>query len=278
MKRDARHRNAGMLAPMRFGRIATPEGMTFAVIDGEATTAKAIAGTPFTEPEYTGKEWPLDEVRLLAPTLPSKVVAVGRNYADHVAEVFQQSSEHLPPTIFLKPSTSVVGPGAPIKIPEFATRVEFEGELAIVFGVPCKNVKAEDWKSVVRGVTIINDVSSRDLQFADGQWSRAKGIDSFGPLGPWIETDLDKFDFADLPIKARLTHNGRTETKQDSNSNQMIMDIGEMVEWVTQSFTMLPGDVMATGSPAGTAEMVPGDYIEIEIPGIGKLGNPVERA
>lgn len=252
--------------------------MTFAVIDDEATTAKAIAGTPFTEPEYTGKEWSLNEVRLLSPSLPSKVVAVGRNYADHVAEVFQQSSEHLPPTIFVKPSTSVVGPEAPIKIPDFATRVEFEGELAIVFGVPCKNVKAEDWKSVVRGVTIINDVSSRDLQFADGQWARAKGIDTFGPLGPWIETDLDKFDFGDLPIKARLTHDGKTETKQDSNSNQMIMNIGEMVEWITQSFTMLPGDVMATGSPAGTAEMVPGDYIEIEIPGIGKLGSPVERA
>lgn len=267
-----------MLGRMRFGRIATPEGMTFAVIDDEATTAKAIAGTPFTEPEYTGKEWSLNEVRLLSPSLPSKVVAVGRNYADHVAEVFQQSSEHLPPTIFVKPSTSVVGPEAPIKIPDFATRVEFEGELAIVFGVPCKNVKAEDWKSVVRGVTIINDVSSRDLQFADGQWARAKGIDTFGPLGPWIETDLDKFDFGDLPIKARLTHDGKTETKQDSNSNQMIMNIGEMVEWITQSFTMLPGDVMATGSPAGTAEMVPGDYIEIEIPGIGKLGNPVERA
>lgn len=267
-----------MLGRMRFGRIATPEGMTFAVIDDEATTAKAIAGTPFTEPEYTGKEWSLNEVRLLSPSLPSKVVAVGRNYADHVAEVFQQSSEHLPPTIFVKPSTSVVGPEAPIKIPDFATRVEFEGELAIVFGVPCKNVKAEDWKSVVRGVTIINDVSSRDLQFADGQWARAKGIDTFGPLGPWIETDLDKFDFGDLPIKARLTHDGKTETKQDSNSNQMIMNIGEMVEWITQSFTMLPGDVMATGSPAGTAEMVPGDYIEIEIPGIGKLGSPVERA
>ena len=267
-----------MLGHMRFGRIATPEGMTFAVIDADATTAKAIAGTPFTEPEYTGKEYALEDVRLLAPTLPSKIVAVGRNYADHVAEVFKESAEHLPPTIFIKPSTAVVGPDAPIKIPEFATRVEFEGELAIVFGVPCKNVKASDWKSVVRGVTIINDVSSRDLQFADGQWARAKGIDTFGPLGPWIETDLDKFDFSNLPIKAHLTHDGKTETKQDSNSNQMIMNIGEMVEWVTQSFTLLPGDVMATGSPAGTAEMVPGDVIEVEIPGIGSLRNPVERA
>ena len=247
-------------------------------IRDRGTTAKAIKGTPFSAPEYTGKEYDLDQVRLLAPTLPSKIVAVGRNYADHVAEVFKQSAEHLPPTIFIKPSTAVIGPGAAIKIPEFATGVEFEGELALVVGVPCKNVKAEDWKSVIRGVTIINDVSSRDLQFADGQWARAKGMDTFGPLGPWIETDLDKFDFANLPIKAHHTHDGKTETKQDSNSNQMIKSVGEMVEWVSQSFTLLPGDVIATGSPAGTAEMVPGDYIEVEIPGIGKLGNPVERA
>ncbi|WIM68692.1 fumarylacetoacetate hydrolase family protein [Corynebacterium breve] len=263
---------------MRFGRIATPEGMTFAVIDDEGTTAKQIAGTPFTEPEYTGKEWPLEDVRLLAPMLPSKVVAIGRNYADHVAEVFKQSAEHLPPTLFLKPPTSVIGPGAAIKIPEFATKVEFEGELALVVGQPCKNVKAEDWKSVIRGVTIVNDVSSRDLQFADGQWARAKGIDTFCPLGPWIETDLDKFELDNLPIKAHLTHEGTTETKQDSNSNQMIMKFGEIIEFITASMTLLPGDVICTGSPAGTEAMAPGDFIEVEIPGIGKLGNPVERA
>lgn len=267
-----------MLLRMRFGRIATPEGMTFAVIDDAGERAKAITGTPFTQPEYTGKEWSLDQVRLLAPTLPSKIVAVGRNYADHVAEVFKKSADDLPPTIFIKPPTAVVGPDAAIKIPDFATGVEFEGELALVVGVPCKNVAAENWKSVIRGVTIINDVSSRDLQFADGQWARAKGMDTFGPLGPWIETDLEKFDFDDLPIKAHLTHDGVTETKQDSNSNQMIKKIGEIVEWVSQSFTLLPGDVIATGSPAGTAVMVPGDTIEVEIPGIGTLRNPVERA
>lgn len=263
---------------MRFGRIATPEGMAFAVIDDEGTTAKQIAGTPFTEPEYTGKEWPVKDVRLLAPMLPSKVVAIGRNYADHVAEVFKQSAEHLPPTLFIKPPTSVVGPDAAIKIPEFATNVEFEGELALVIGKPCKDVKAEDWRSVVRGVTIVNDVSSRDLQFADGQWARAKGIDTFCPLGPWIETDLDKFDFDDLPIKAHLTQGGKTETKQDSNSSQMIMKLGEIIEFITASMTLLPGDVICTGSPAGTAAMEPGDYIEVEIPGIGSLGNPIERA
>lgn len=268
---------------MRFARIATPEGLTFAVVDGEGTdhanlTAKQIAGTPYTDPEFTGKEWPLSDVRLLAPTLPSKVVAIGRNYADHVAEVFKQSADSLPPTLFLKPPTAVTGPGAPIKIPDFATKVEFEGELAVVVGQPCKNVKAANWKSVVRGFTIVNDVSSRDLQFADGQWSRAKGIDTFCPLGPWIETDLESFDLDSLPIKAHLTHEGVTETKQDSNSDQMIMKMGEILEFITASMTLLPGDVICTGSPAGTAAMFPGDSIAIEIDGIGTLENPVERA
>lgn len=268
---------------MRFARIATPEGLTFAVVDGEGTdpanlTARQIAGTPYTEPEYTGKEWPLKDVRLLAPTLPSKIVAIGRNYADHVAEVFKQSAESLPPTLFLKPPTAVTGPGSPIRIPDFATKVEFEGELAVVIGQPCKNVKAADWKSVVRGFTIVNDVSSRDLQFADGQWARAKGIDTFCPLGPWIETDLQSFDLDNLPIKAHLTRDGVTETKQDSNSDQMIMKMGEILEFITASMTLLPGDVICTGSPAGTAAMFPGDSIAIEIPGIGVLENPVERA
>ena len=268
---------------MRFGRIAHPEGFSFVVIDGEGNdvaglTAKEIKDTPYTEPEYTGREWPLSDVRLLAPTLPSKVVAIGRNYADHVAEVFKESAEHLPPTLFLKPPTAVVGPEAPIRIPEFATKVEFEGELAVVVGKPCKNVKAADWKSVVLGYTIVNDVSSRDLQFADGQWARAKGIDTFCPLGPWIETDIDSFDLDNLSIKAHLTHDGERATKQDSNSNQMIMKMGEIIEFITASMTLLPGDVICTGSPAGTEAMVPGDYIEIEIPGIGKLGNPIARA
>lgn len=255
--------------------------MSFAVIDGvddENLVAKEIEGTPFTAPEYSGREWPLADVKLLSPMLPSKVVAIGRNYADHVAEVFKESAEHLPPTLFLKPPTSVVGPEAAIRIPEFATKVEFEGELAIVIAKPCKNVKAEDWKSVVLGYTIMNDVSSRDLQFADGQWARAKGIDTFGPLGPWIESDLDSIDLDNLPIKARLTRDGETTVKQDSNSNQMIMKMGEIIEFITASMTLLPGDVICTGSPAGTEAMEPGDYIEIEIPGIGKLGNTVERA
>ncbi len=266
---------------MRIARIAHPEGMAFAIVeggqpDGTGATCREIAGHPFGQPEFTGKSWPIEDVRLLAPILPSKIIAVGRNYADHVEEVFAKSAEHLPPTIFLKPPTAVIGPEAPIRIPEWATRVEFEGELAIVIGRPCKDVKRANWKDVVLGFTIVNDVSSRDLQFQDGQWARAKGLDSFCPLGPWIETAIDSIEIDNQPIKAHLTHDGKTETKQDSNSNQMIKDIPEIIEWVSSAFTLLPGDVICTGSPAGTAEMVPGDRIEVEIPGLGKLANPVQ--
>ena len=154
--------------------------------------------------------------------------------------------------------------------------MEFEGEMAIVIGRPCKDVNRNNWKDVVLGFTIVNDVSSRDLQFQDGQWARAKGLDSFCPLGPWIETAVDSIDIDNQPIKAHLTHEGKTETKQDSNSNQMIKSIPEIVEWVSSAFTLLPGDVICTGSPAGTAEMVPGDRIEVEVPGLGKLANPVQ--
>ncbi|CAM2858299.1 fumarylacetoacetate hydrolase family protein [Corynebacterium jeikeium] len=266
---------------MRIARIAHPEGMAFAIVeggepDGTGATLREIAGHPFGQPEFTGKSWPIEDVRLLAPILPSKVIAVGRNYADHVEEVFNKSAEHLPPTIFLKPPTAVIGPEAPIRIPEWATRVEFEGEMAIVIGRPCKDVNRNNWKDVVLGFTVVNDVSSRDLQFQDGQWSRAKGLDSFCPLGPWIETAVDSIDIDNQPILAHLTHEGKTETKQDSNSNQMIKSIPEIVEWVSSAFTLLPGDVICTGSPAGTAEMVPGDRIEVEIPGLGKLANPVQ--
>ena len=262
---------------MRIARIAHPEGMCFALVEGEGNETKLaeIDGHPFGPVNKTGREWPLADVRLLAPMLPSKVLAIGRNYADHVAEVFKKSAESLPPTMFIKPPTAVIGPEAPIRIPDFATNVEFEGELALVIGKPCKNVKQADAHDVIFGYTIVNDVSSRDLQFADGQWARAKGIDTFCPLGPWIQTELD---YNELPIKAHLTHEGTTETKQDSNSNQMIMSIPEIIEFNTASITLLPGDVICTGSPAGTAAMFPGDRIEIEIPGIGRLANPVERA
>ncbi|WP_027019538.1 fumarylacetoacetate hydrolase family protein [Corynebacterium sputi] len=262
---------------MRIARIAHPEGICFATVEGDGDDVKynEIDGIPFGDFTSTGRVFTAENTRVLSPVLPSKIVSIGRNYADHVKEVFKTSGEKLPPTLFLKPPTAVVGPEAAIKIPDFATKVEFEGELAIVIGKPCKKVSRENAEDVILGYTIVNDVSSRDLQFADGQWARAKGIDTFCPLGPYIQTELD---YDDLPIKAHLTHDGVTETKQDSNSDQMIWDIPKIIEFITASITLLPGDVICTGSPAGTAEMFPGDRIAIEIPGIGTLANPVERA
>ena len=270
-----------MMGVMRLARIAHTEGICFAIIeksDDGSLIAKEISGTPFTPPEPTGREWPVDDVRLLSPSLPTKVVALGRNYADHVEEVFKQSSDSLPPTFFLKPSSAVVGPGAAIKIPDFAKKVEFEGELAVIIKKVSKNIRAESWRDHVLGYTICNDVSSRELQHSDGQWTRGKGIDTFCPLGPWIETDLDTVNLDDQKINAYLTHDGEREQKQDSNTNLMIIKMGEILEKISASMTLLPGDVITTGSPAGTAEMVPGDKIEIEIPGIGTLSNPVAEA
>ena len=254
--------------------------MCFALVEGEGNevTLHEIEGHPFGQLNKTGRSWPLADVRLLAPMLPSKVIAIGRNYADHVAEVFKKSAESLPPTMFIKPPTAVIGPEAPIRIPDFATNVEFEGELAVVISKVSKNIDPERWQDHVLGFLICNDVSSRDLQFKDGQWARAKGIDTFCPLGPWIETDINKFDLDDTKINAYLTHDGVREQKQDSNTNQMIVKMGGILAEISQSMTLLPGDVVTTGSPAGTAPMVPGDSIEIEIPGIGSLTNPIERA
>lgn len=269
---------------MRFARIATQDGLTFAVIDGEGTdpsglTARQIAGTPFTEPEFTGQSWPLAEVRLLAPTLPTKVIGIEENFAADGPEVAAADPESDPtPTMFLKPPTSVVGPGAPIRIPDFAREVEFEGELGLVIGTPCKSVDAANWRSVVRGVTIINDVTSRELQGAEGQWARAKGIDTFCPLGPWIETDLSEFDFEDLHITGKIARAGVREKKQESNTGNMVMTCGEIIEYVSSCMTLLPGDVISTGAPARTAEIMAGDNVSIEIPGIGVLENPVVNA
>ena len=263
---------------MRIGRIATPDGITFCTVDEDGTTFHAISNTPFEEPQLTGKTYTADNAKLLAPILPSKVMAIGRNYADHVKEVFAKDASYLPPTMFLKPPTCIIGPGAEIKIPTWATKVEFEGEVALIVKKAAKNIKAENWRDVILGLTLINDVSSRDLQFADGQWARAKGIDTFGPLGPWIDTDLDKFDLENLPVRAYLTHDGVREMKQNSTSAQMLWSFGEIVEYVTAAYTILPGDVISTGSPAGTAPMVPGDTITIEVEGLGTLTNPIAEA
>jgi len=253
---------------MRLGRIASPDGVAFVSIEGEGDAAKAkeIAEHPFGTPTFTGRSWPLADVRLLAPILASKVIAVGRNYAAHAAESGNEVPEE--PVIFLKPNTSIIGPGAQIVIPRNASVVHHEAELAVVIGRPCKDVPAAKAREVILGYTVANDVSARDHQAADGQWTRAKGHDTFCPLGPWIETDLDA---SDLEISAEVDG----QQRQRSRTSLMVHDIPKLIEWISAVMTLLPGDVILTGTPEGVGPIVPGDTVSVTVEKIGTLTNPV---
>lgn len=253
---------------MRLARIAHPGGVAFVTIDGsEAERAREIADHPFGTPTYTGRTWPLADTRLLAPILPSKVVAVGRNYAAHAAEM--GSAVPSAPMIFLKPSTSVIGPRAAIQLPPSSERVEFEGELAVVIGRPCRDVRSDNASSVILGYTVANDVTARDQQRSDVQFTRAKGYDSFCPLGPWIETELDP---SDLYVRTEIDD----EIAQDGRTSDMVFTIGEIIEFVSGVMTLLPGDVLLTGTPAGVGPMTAGQTVSVTVEGIGTLTNPVE--
>ncbi|HEY7812217.1 MAG TPA: fumarylacetoacetate hydrolase family protein, partial [Nakamurella sp.] len=230
---------------MRLARIAHPDGVAFVAIDGpdgSEQRAREIADHPFGSPAFTGKSWPLADVRLLAPILPSKILALGRNYRDHAAELGNPVPTS--PMLFMKPSTSVIGPGAAIRLPASSNRIDYEGELAAVIGRPCRDVKAEDAASVILGYTVANDVTARDQQKADGQFTRAKSYDTFCPLGPWIETELD-------PAELRVTTELDDRVVQDGSTADMVFSTAEFLEYVTGIMTLLPGDVLLTGTPAG---------------------------
>jgi 2-keto-4-pentenoate hydratase/2-oxohepta-3-ene-1,7-dioic acid hydratase in catechol pathway len=227
---------------------------------------RVLAGTFFENPLPTGEEIPLDGIRLLAPVLPSKVVAVGRNYPAHATELGNRVPEE--PLLFLKPSTSVSGPGDPIPLPPISRRVDYEGELAVVIGRVARNVRAEEAYRSILGYTCGNDVTLRDLQERDDQWARAKGVDGACPLGPWIETELDPND---VRIETRV--NG--ETKQNARTSEMAVGVASLIEFVTTFMTLLPGDVIMTGTPEGIGPLAPGDRVEVEVEGIGILANPV---
>ena len=247
------------LVRFRFGdRIAT------GVVEGDAV--RALAGTFFENPVPSGEEIPLDDVRLLAPILPSKVVCLGKTYAAHAAEFGSEVPEE--PIVFLKPSTSVTGPGDPIPLLPISNRVDFEGELAVVIGRIARNVRAEEAFRYILGYTCGNDVTLRDLQKKDEQWARAKGFDGSCPLGPWVETELDPID---VHLETRL--NG--EVRQSASTSDMVFGVATIIEFVTEFMTLLPGDVIMTGTPEGVGKLEPGDKVEIEIDGIGVLMNPV---
>lgn len=253
---------------MRLARVAHPEGMSFVAVDGPEgeVVAREIADHPFGNPSFTGRRWPLGEVRLLAPILPSKVAAIGRNYHDHARELGNPLPDA--PLVFLKPSTSVIGPGAPILLPQVSERVDYEGELAVVIGRPCHRVRAEDAAGVILGYTVANDVTARDLRGPNEPWLRGKGFDSFCPLGPWIETELD-------PADVTVTTSVNGEVRQDGHTGDLIFPISELIEYVSAFMTLLPGDVILTGTPEGVGPLARGDVVTVAISGLGELTNPV---
>ncbi len=255
---------------MRIARFTTGDDPEYGVVggpDGDEIVAAVVGDPLYAGVELTGAQVPLADARLLAPVIPrSKVVCIGRNYAAHVEELGHDVPAE--PLVFLKPNTSVVGPFDPIVYPAQSSNVHFEGELGVVIGRICRDVPGAKWKDVVYGYTVGNDVTARDLQESDGQWARAKGFDSFCPLGPWIETD---FDPSDVAVATEL--NG--ELKQKGSTSLMLFDIPTVISYITSFMTLLPGDVILTGTPAGVGPMRPGDQVSVTVEGIGTLTNTV---
>jgi 2-keto-4-pentenoate hydratase/2-oxohepta-3-ene-1,7-dioic acid hydratase in catechol pathway len=213
-----------------------------------------------------GARLPLSGVRLLAPCLPGKIVCVGRNYLAHAREMDNEPPKE--PLLFFKPPSAVIGPGDDIVYPPQSSRVDYEGELAIVIGRRCRNVARGRALDVIRGYTILNDVTARDLQNTDGQWARAKGFDTFAPLGPCIADDVD-------PAKLRIRTSLNGDVRQDATTDGLIFDIPALIEFISAAFTLEPDDVIATGTPSGVGPMRRGDEVRVEIEGIGALVNRV---
>ncbi|MEZ5175781.1 MAG: fumarylacetoacetate hydrolase family protein [Acidimicrobiia bacterium] len=251
---------------MKIVRIdAEADDITYGTVEPDGI--RLYHGSPFFQWERSETVLPITKVKLLAPVIPTKVIAVGKNYTDHAAEMDSEVPDR--PLIFLKPPTSVIGPLAPIRIPPQSNEVHHEGELAAVIGKVARQVPADEAASCILGYTAANDVTARDLQRLDGQWARAKGFDSFCPLGPAIDTEFD-------PTEAhRITCSVNGETRQEGLTSDLVFDVGQIVEFVTSVMTLLPGDVILTGTPAGVGPIEAGDRVEVEIEGIGTLMNPV---
>ena len=252
---------------MRIARFTTGEDPVYGLVDAAGEKIAEITGDPlYTKIELTGATHVVEDVRLLAPVIPrSKIIGIGRNYADHAAEMGTEVPEE--PLMFLIPNTAVVGPGDPVVIPEQTREVSYEGELAVVIGRMCRDIAPEEARAVIYGYTCANDVTARDLQRSDGQWARAKGFDTFAPLGPWIESDLDP---GDLSIVTRVDG----EVVQDGTTADMVHGVAALVSYASRAFTLLPGDVILTGTPAGVGSVVAGQRVEVEVEGIGVLANP----
>jgi 2-keto-4-pentenoate hydratase/2-oxohepta-3-ene-1,7-dioic acid hydratase in catechol pathway len=248
---------------MKIVRFALEGRTGYALLEGDRVFP--IWETPFEAVSRTGEIFLLDNVTLLAPCQPSKIVALGLNYRDHAAEFGREVPDE--PLIFLKPSTSVIGPDEAIIYPSMSRRVDYEAELGVVMGKTARHVPEEKALDYVLGYTCMNDVTARDLQKKDGQFTRAKGFDTFAPLGPWIETEIDDPD--QLTVEAWL--NG--ERRQHGNTRDMVFGVRRLIAFISRVMTLLPGDVIATGTPAGIGPMRVGDVVEIRVEGIGTLNN-----
>ncbi len=235
----------------------------------EAAGVTVYKGSPFVAWEATEAMVPWDRVQLLAPVIPTKVVAIGKNYVDHASELDSEVPDE--PLIFMKPATAVIGPDANIVYPPDSQNVHHEAELAVVVGRVARNVSAVDASQFILGYTAANDVTARDLQSRDQQWTRSKSYDTFCPLGPAIETELDPLER--LAVISRV--NG--DVRQAGFTTDMVFGVAEIFEYVTRVMTLLPGDVVLTGTPSGVGPIVPGDVVEVEIDGIGTLSNRVVR-
>jgi 2-keto-4-pentenoate hydratase/2-oxohepta-3-ene-1,7-dioic acid hydratase in catechol pathway len=228
---------------------------------------REISGPPWTEWFQSSGARPLASVRRLAPVDPSKIVCIGRNYAAHAAELGNEVPKE--PLMFLKPPSSIIGPDEPIVLTPYSQRVEHEGELAIVIGRRCSHLRdSDDALSYVLGYTCLNDVTARDIQKSDVQFTRGKGFDTFCPVGPHIETDLD-------PTNVLVETRVNTEVRQSGNTSLMIYPCAFLVRWISRMMTLLPGDVIATGTPAGVGPLVASDVVDVSVTGIGVLRNPV---
>jgi 2-keto-4-pentenoate hydratase/2-oxohepta-3-ene-1,7-dioic acid hydratase in catechol pathway len=261
---------------MRLLRFRHGDRIATGVADTHDDTVRVLAGTFFEDPLPTGEELPLEGLHLLAPMLPSKLVCVGKNYAAHVEEM-KTGDAPKEPLLFLKPSTSVIGPGDAIRIPPGSTNVHHEAELGVVIGARgARHVSPEQAAASIFGYTIGNDVTERDMQRSDGQWTRAKGFDSFCPLGPWIETDLPGLGKDPADVEVTCTVDG--ELRQQGRTSQLLFDVPTLVSYISQVMTLLPGDVVLTGTPSGVGPIAPGQRVEVTVEGLGTLANSVTGA
>ena len=251
---------------MKIIRFSLGKKTSYGILDDE--TIRVIRGNPFNNLRYSGITCNLSDVKLLAPCVPSKIVCLGVNYRSHAGELNSQIPQS--PLLFLKPPSAIIGPEDKIIYPEMSQRVDYEGELGAVIKKKASRVSPQQALDYVLGYTCFNDVTARDLQRPDGQWTRAKGFDTFAPFGPCIETEIDP---TNVPLETYL--NG--QLKQKSNTTELIFSIKEVISFISRVMTLLPGDVIATGTPGGIGPMNPGDTIEIKIAQIGVLRNYVVK-